>query len=60
MASSAPRRMEKMATGRKSGTVKNAGTQTGSQNATKPIKNAVGMCGVGGQGYAKIKGAVSG
>lgn len=58
---SAPRRQAKMATGKLGGTVKNAGTQMGSSgNSAQPIKNAVGMCGVGKGGYSKIKGAVSG
>lgn len=43
-----------------SGKMRNAGSTMSGDNKVKPIKNAVGMCSVGGQGYAKIKGAVSG
>lgn len=40
--------------------IKNAGTaRKDTGNVPKPIANAAGMCDVGGQGFAKIKGAVS-
>lgn len=53
-------RQERNASGRVTGSVKNTGTQMGSEGSVKPIKNAVGMCGVKEQGYKKIKGTVSG
>lgn len=58
---SAPIRRIKQAAGKVGGgKVKNATAPAmGGSNVPAPIKNAVGMCGVGGQGYAKIKGAVS-
>lgn len=61
---SAPIRQSKMAAGKVGvGKIRNAGSAPGGEGGGgKPmhIKNAVGMCEVGGQGYAKIKGAVSG
>jgi hypothetical protein len=49
-----------MGGGKLGGKIKNAGTQVGSgPNTPQSIKNSVGMCNVGGQGFAKIKGAVS-
>lgn len=57
---SAQRRQEKMASGKVAVNIKGALTKSGGTNKASPIKNAVGMCGVGGGGYHKIKGAVSG
>lgn len=59
---SAPIRRIKQAAGKVGGNgMKNAVAPPMKDGGNKPayIKNAVGMCDVGGQGFAKIKGAVS-
>lgn len=58
---SAPIRRLKMAAGKVGGEPRNTtNKQGGGGNSVAPIKNAVGMCNVGGSGYSKIKGTVSG
>jgi hypothetical protein len=61
MASGA-RKQEKQTAGKTgSGRIKGTGSAQGSTTGPVEIKNAVAMCGVKkGQGYAKIKGTVSG
>lgn len=59
---SASMRQSKMAAGKVgSGKIKNSGSEMKGTGAGQPthMKNAVGMCDVGGQSFAKIKGAVS-
>lgn len=59
---SASVRQSKMAAGKVGGgKIKNSGSEMKGAGAGQPtyIQNAVGMCDVGGQGFAKIKGAVS-
>jgi len=58
---SAPIRRIKQSAGRKGSAPKNAGSKMGGgENRVADIKNAVGVyCTGAGQGFAKIKGAVS-